>query len=179
MFDWIKKKWNERLEHKSKKDIEKYIKFVWDCSKEKRMQLIGNFTREGFEYIYSCLIGNAEIKIVIIVNNYADFFKNDMFLLLKVKAKKGIKITIISCEDNKEFNELCKEFDNVDYYLITLKEDCKLNNEIILSDYCSYWINDRNFPCGNNFFKANANFSDCLISSKLYNNILEMIKKSC
>lgn len=174
MFNWIKKKWQEHLEHQSEKNFENYLKYIDDCCKKETNQVIFNFSRRGFKHIYSCLIGEAKFKIYIVVEKYDELFDDDMFFLLKLKAKQGIKIIIISCNDDDKFNELAKEFkDNVEYYLITLKEDSKLNNEIILTDYYSYWISDKNYS-----FKAQANFHDYLFSSKLLELISKIIKNA-
>lgn len=186
VFKWFGNYFGEisklkKIAYKSN-ELERYRNLIYDCSKNDKNLLIGNFSYEGYEYIFSELIFNASKSIYVFCEDYNKIFTDELFPLFLFKALSGIKVRIITYNGKMEdkFEKLNDSHADCKYYSLRASDMNKLNNYIVVDDK-SYWIDDKSWFTRKDFseLKACVNFHDPNYCSNLlynFNQIVENLK---
>lgn len=164
-------------------DIERWKRKIRKNSNEDINELIGNFSWEGFNEIFICLIQKTQRDMNIFINNFDTFFTDEMFYyfkhVLSEYESKDIKVFLSTydSEKDKRLLDLDDQFKCFTYIPVSCKNADELNNFIVV-DCKSWWIEDlfsiytrkiakENGNTKYSFIKASVNFNDPLEASKL------------
>lgn len=164
-------------------DIERWKRKIHKNSNENINELIGNFSWEGFNEIFICLIQKTQRDMNIFINNFDTFFTDEMFYyfkhVLSEYESKDIKVFLSTydSEKDKRLLDLDDQFECFTYMPVSCKNVDELNNFIVV-DCKSWWIEDpfsinarkivkENSNAKYSFIKASVNFNDPLEASKL------------
>lgn len=178
----------------SQKD--KYKRKIRKNSNEKINELIGNFSFEGFNEIFICLLQNTKYELNIFIDDFDSIFTDESFRyfrhILSEYKTNGVKVFLSTFNSKRDdrFVSLENEFEIFKYLSVSSKNPEELNN-FIVSDCKSVWVEDNlsvrhKMTVGNKdktssrFIKACVNFNDPIYAAEWLNTmdrVKEIYKK--
>ena len=178
IIEWIKQKYNIYQENKQLSQIAQYKKYIDNALKKEYTDIIYNFTIDGYKYIFSTLIFNAQHSVYILTQNYDKIFiNNEMFYLFQLRIKNNPELIVKLITYNNDLNDkllqLQKTYPNFKYYPFSTEKQC---NNFIVTDEKNYWIEDAHTKRKEKFLKANLCFRDYLGCAKLIEKFNSIIK---
>lgn len=163
-------------------EIDKYKRKIRKNSNEKINELIGNFSFEGFNEIFICLLQNTKYELNIFIDDFDSIFTDESFryfkYILNEYKTNGVKVFLSTFNSKRDdrFVSLENEFEIFKYLSVSCKNPEELHN-FIVSDCKSAWVEDNisvhyKITVGNKdkissrFIKACVNFNDPIYAAK-------------
>lgn len=180
MLNWIKNFFKKVKEDNRIEELAKYRQFVYDCCKNEKNDLIGNFSYDGYKYIFENMIFGAKFSIYVFCEDYDKIFTDELYPLFKLKTQSGITVRIITYNGKKDsgFEELAKQSPNCKYYALSCNDTNKMNNFFVV-DNRRYWIDDKSWFVRKDFSKLKAcacfnDFKKCAKMTDVFNMIADI-----
>lgn len=124
-------------------NLNDYYKHADELFFNKSSEVLGNFSFDGFRYIFKKMMLHSKKSIMIFTKNYDCIFNNELFFIFKERITNGLEVILITYDgiEDERFMTLSNKFENFKYIPCSQTKDTPLNNFITIDSYM-YWKED-------------------------------------